>query len=161
MVDKIFWCAKCMFSFLSILRFLIGFWCNLWSLMKHRGAEVDVKKLNKRPAPPRFGRKLTETQKASHTLLFSKIGLNPHLCRSLTNWFVLTYHSLLQARATHICLDCGFIYTLSKPFDEQVSLNPSLLFYTSLHHNFFSLLGSKDVSRVWLEKFWFGFYVYL
>lgn len=26
-----------------------------------------------------------------------------------------------QARATHICLDCGFIYTLSKPFDEQVS----------------------------------------
>ena len=36
--------------------------------------------------------------------------------------------SLLQARATHICLDCGFIYTLPKPFDEQVSLNPSLLF---------------------------------
>ncbi|CAN6839806.1 hypothetical protein Bca4012_048023 [Brassica carinata] len=54
-----------------------------------RGAEVDVKKLNKRPAPPRFGRKLTETQKAS------------------------------IARATHICLDCGFIYTLPKPFDEQ------------------------------------------
>nr|VDD33515.1 unnamed protein product [Brassica oleracea] len=53
------------------------------------GAEVDVKKLNKRPAPPRFGRKLTETQKAS------------------------------IARATHICLDCGFIYTLPKPFDEQ------------------------------------------
>ena len=26
----------------------------------------------------------------------------------------------LQARATHICLDCGFIYTLPKPFDEQV-----------------------------------------
>lgn len=51
-----------------------------------RGAEVDVKKLNKRPAPPRFGRKLTETQKT---------------------------------RATHICLDCGFIYTSPKPFDEQ------------------------------------------
>ncbi|CAL0311376.1 unnamed protein product [Lupinus luteus] len=51
-----------------------------------RGAEVDVKRLPKRPAPPRFGRKLTETQKA---------------------------------RATHICLDCGFIYTLQKPFDEQ------------------------------------------
>ncbi|KAK3042788.1 hypothetical protein RJ639_001061 [Escallonia herrerae] len=30
-----------------------------------RGAEVDVKRLPKRPAPPRFGRKLTETQKAS------------------------------------------------------------------------------------------------
>ncbi|KAE9612848.1 putative PDZ domain, Rubredoxin-like domain-containing protein [Lupinus albus] len=51
-----------------------------------RGAEVDVKRLPKRPAPPRFGRKLTEAQKA---------------------------------RATHICLDCGFIYTLQKPFDEQ------------------------------------------
>ncbi|KAL0928158.1 hypothetical protein M5K25_000026 [Dendrobium thyrsiflorum] len=51
-----------------------------------RGAEVDVKRLPKRPAPPRFGRTLTESQKT---------------------------------RATHICLDCGFIYTLSKPFDEQ------------------------------------------
>ncbi|KAJ8633905.1 hypothetical protein MRB53_027241 [Persea americana] len=51
-----------------------------------RGAEVDVKRLPKRPAPPRFGRKLSEAQKA---------------------------------RATHICLDCGFIYTLQKPFDEQ------------------------------------------
>lgn len=51
-----------------------------------RGAEVDVKRLPKRPAPPRFGRKLTEAQKA---------------------------------RATHICLDCGYIYTLTKPFDEQ------------------------------------------
>ncbi|XP_035542591.1 uncharacterized protein LOC109012469 [Juglans regia] len=52
----------------------------------NRGAEVDVKRLPKRPAPPRFGRKLTEAQKA---------------------------------RATHICLDCGFIYFLQKPFDEQ------------------------------------------
>ncbi|KAL0299797.1 UNVERIFIED_CONTAM: hypothetical protein Sradi_6639500 [Sesamum radiatum] len=51
-----------------------------------RGAEVDVKKLPKRPAPPAFGRKLTDAQKA---------------------------------RATHICLDCGYIYTLQKPFDEQ------------------------------------------
>ncbi|CAL9110455.1 unnamed protein product, partial [Musa textilis] len=30
-----------------------------------RGAEVDVKRLTKRPAPPRFGRSLTESQKAS------------------------------------------------------------------------------------------------
>lgn len=52
----------------------------------NRGADVDVKRLPKRPAPPRFGRKLTEAQKA---------------------------------RATHICLDCGYIYTLSKPFEEQ------------------------------------------
>lgn len=51
-----------------------------------RGAEVDVKRLTKRPAPPRFGRKLTEAQKA---------------------------------RATHICLDCGYIYALQKPFEEQ------------------------------------------
>ncbi|CAM8903373.1 unnamed protein product [Rhodiola kirilowii] len=51
-----------------------------------RGADVDVKRLPKRPAPPRFGRKLTDTQKA---------------------------------RATHICLDCGFIYFLPKPFEEQ------------------------------------------
>lgn len=51
-----------------------------------RGADVDVKRLPKRPAPPRFGRKLTEAQKE---------------------------------RATHICLDCGYIYTLAKPFDDQ------------------------------------------
>ncbi|XP_052182459.1 uncharacterized protein LOC127795039 [Diospyros lotus] len=51
-----------------------------------RGAEVDVKRLPKRPAPPRFGRKLTEAQKD---------------------------------RASHICLDCGYIYFLQKPFDEQ------------------------------------------
>ncbi|CAL0331056.1 unnamed protein product [Lupinus luteus] len=32
-------------------------------LLMFIGAEVDVKRLPKRPAPPRFGRKLTETQK--------------------------------------------------------------------------------------------------
>ncbi|XP_049396568.1 protein MET1, chloroplastic [Solanum stenotomum] len=51
-----------------------------------RGADVDVKRLPKRPAPPQFGRKLTDAQKV---------------------------------RATHICLDCGYIYTLPKSFDEQ------------------------------------------
>ncbi|EPS72504.1 hypothetical protein M569_02255, partial [Genlisea aurea] len=45
----------------------------------------DVKRLEKRPAPPRFGTKLTEAQKE---------------------------------RATHICLDCGYIYTLQKPFED-------------------------------------------
>ncbi|BBG98469.1 rubredoxin family protein [Prunus dulcis] len=25
----------------------------------------------------------------------------------------------VDARATHICIDCGFIYTLQKPFEEQ------------------------------------------
>ncbi|CAN7037897.1 unnamed protein product [Brassica rapa subsp. trilocularis] len=58
---------------------------SVYFVVSRGGADVDVKKLNKRPAPPRFGRKLTETQKAT----------------------------------THICLDCGFIYTLPKPFDEQ------------------------------------------
>jgi rubredoxin len=27
---------------------------------------------------------------------------------------------IMQARATHICLDCGYIYFLPKSFDEQV-----------------------------------------
>jgi hypothetical protein len=39
--------------------------------------------------------------------------------------------TFLQARATHICLDCGFIYFLQKPFDDQVSLVPEL-HYSSL-----------------------------
>ncbi|KAK4362810.1 hypothetical protein RND71_018051 [Anisodus tanguticus] len=58
-----------------------------------RGVNVDVKRLPKRPAPPQFGRKLTDAQKAIH-------------CP--------------QARATHICLDCGYIYTLPTSFDEQM-----------------------------------------
>ncbi|CAN1269436.1 hypothetical protein LINPERPRIM_LOCUS13582 [Linum perenne] len=59
---------------------------SVYFVVSRGGADVDVKRLPKRPAPPRFGRKLTDTQKA---------------------------------RATHICLDCGYIYTLQKPFDEQ------------------------------------------
>ncbi|KAI3856081.1 hypothetical protein MKX03_037621 [Papaver bracteatum] len=59
---------------------------SVYFVVNRGGADVDVKRLPKRPAPPRFGRKLSESQKA---------------------------------RATHICLDCGFIYTLQKPFDEQ------------------------------------------
>ena len=39
--------------------------------------EVNVKRLPKKPTPPRFGRKLTAQQ---------------------------------RERATHICLDCGYIY---------------------------------------------------
>jgi len=33
----------------------------------------------------------------------------------------------MQARATHICLDCGYIYFLPKSFDDQVS--PSHITY--------------------------------
>jgi len=32
------------------------------------GGDVDVKKLSKRPAPPRFGRKLNDAQKARISL---------------------------------------------------------------------------------------------
>ncbi|KAG5617417.1 hypothetical protein H5410_017241 [Solanum commersonii] len=63
-----------------------------------RGADVDVKRLPKRPAPPQFGRKLTDAQKASIDLCIIK-----------------------DVRATHICLDCGYIYTLPKSFDEQAT----------------------------------------
>jgi rubredoxin len=48
--------------------------------------EVNVKRLPKRPSPPRFGRKLTASQKET---------------------------------ATHLCVDCGFIYFLKTPFEEQ------------------------------------------
>ncbi|XP_027912946.1 uncharacterized protein LOC114172971 [Vigna unguiculata] len=59
---------------------------SVYFVVSRGGGDVDVKKLSKRPAPPRFGRKLNDAQKA---------------------------------RATHICLDCGYIYFLQKPFDEQ------------------------------------------
>ncbi len=49
-------------------------------------ADFDVKRLPKRPSPPRFGRKLSAAQKE---------------------------------RATHICVDCGYVYTLPTPFGEQ------------------------------------------
>ncbi|KZV23889.1 hypothetical protein F511_23851 [Dorcoceras hygrometricum] len=61
-----------------------------------RGVKVDVKRLPKRPAPTTFGRKLTEAQKATKLLNYT-----------------------IPARATHICLDCGYIYTLQKSFDDQ------------------------------------------
>jgi rubredoxin len=52
-----------------------------------RGAFTgDVKRLNKKPAPSRFGRRLTAAQKA---------------------------------RASHICLDCGYIYSDETPFDAM------------------------------------------
>ena len=48
--------------------------------------EVNVKRLPKKPTPPRFGRKLTAQQ---------------------------------RERATHICLDCGYI-----PFVAKVGASP-------------------------------------
>ncbi|KAH9734932.1 Rubredoxin family protein [Citrus sinensis] len=38
---------------------------SVYFVVNRGGADVDVKRLPKRPAPPRFGRKLTEAQKAS------------------------------------------------------------------------------------------------
>ena len=46
---------------------------------------MNVKRLNKKPAPPRFGKKLTEGQKAL---------------------------------ATHICVDCGWVYAEALPFEQ-------------------------------------------
>lgn len=49
----------------SLIALTILFLANELSLC--RGAPVDVKRLPKRPAPPAFGRKLTDAQKASPT----------------------------------------------------------------------------------------------
>ena len=46
--------------------------------VKGENETINVKRLPKIPAPPRFGRKLTEGQKAL---------------------------------ATHVCVDCGYVYT--------------------------------------------------
>ncbi|XP_044442941.1 uncharacterized protein [Triticum aestivum] len=59
---------------------------SVYFVVSRGGGDIDVKRLPKRPAPPRFGRKLSDSQKA---------------------------------RATHICLDCGYIYFLPKAFEEQ------------------------------------------
>ena len=46
---------------------------------------VNVRRLNKKPAPARFGRRLTASQKEF---------------------------------ATHICIDCGYIYAGKQPFEQ-------------------------------------------
>ena len=52
---------------------------------------IDVKRLPKRPSPPRFGKKLSAAQKE---------------------------------RASHVCVDCGYVYTLPTPFLEQGEVGP-------------------------------------
>lgn len=52
-------------------------------VVKGDNTTIDVKRLPKKPAPARFGRKLTATQKAN---------------------------------ATHICIDCGYVYCETTPF---------------------------------------------
>ena len=39
--------------------------------------------------------------------------------RNLPTRFGRKLSAAAKARATHICLDCGYIYTLKIPFDEQ------------------------------------------
>lgn len=53
--------------------------------VRGENSDINVKRLPKKPAPSRFGRKLTATQKE---------------------------------RATHICVDCGYIYCDPLAFDE-------------------------------------------
>jgi len=52
-----------------------------------KGPNVDynIKRIPKKPAPARFGRRLTASQKAN---------------------------------ATHICIDCGYVYCEAEPFEE-------------------------------------------
>ena len=51
--------------------------CRAFEVVKGENEKINVKRLPKKPAPPRFGRKLTAKQKEL---------------------------------ATHICVDCGWIY---------------------------------------------------
>lgn len=51
--------------------------CSVLLQVQGENKDVNVKRLAKRPIPPRFGRRLTPAQKE---------------------------------RATHICVDCGYIY---------------------------------------------------
>jgi rubredoxin len=57
-------------------------------VVKGENTSVDVKRLPKKPAPARFGRRLSAAQKA---------------------------------RATHLCIDCGYIYCDETPFDQLPS----------------------------------------
>ena len=54
-------------------------------IVKGENTSVDVKRLPKKAAPTRFGRKLSAAQKA---------------------------------RATHLCIDCGYIYSDETPFAQ-------------------------------------------
>ncbi len=54
-------------------------------LVRGENNSVNVKRLPKKPAPARFGRKLTDGQ---------------------------------RALATHVCVDCGYVYADATPFKE-------------------------------------------
>lgn len=53
-----------------------------------------------------------------------------------------------QARATHICLDCGYIYTLQKPFDDQACI---LVIWISKALNLRSVCQAlRNQSSIWI-----------
>lgn len=56
--------------------------------VKGENEKINVKRLPKKPAPPRFGRKLTAKQ---------------------------------RELATHICVDCGWVYCETLPFEETAA----------------------------------------
>ncbi len=103
--------------------------------MKGDNADVNVKRLPKRPVPPRFGRKLTAAQRET---------------------------------ATHICVDCGWIYFQKAPFDSlpdeyQCALwarwhsNPRILFRVSRRCKFqgvgvFSWVPWTDCDLIYFQK---------
>ncbi|PWZ44341.1 hypothetical protein Zm00014a_011123 [Zea mays] len=43
----------------------------------------------------------------------------PSNLKPLPVFYKLQMSHFFQERATHVCLDCGYIYFLPKPFDEQ------------------------------------------
>lgn len=75
--------------------------CNVsffWNQTFCRGAEVDVKRLPKRPAPPRFGRALTEAQKAIYLFFNHMILINGHFLLKLFYHFLHSKQMELVSR---------------------------------------------------------------
>lgn len=104
------------------------------SRVQIRGAAADavnVKRLPKRPAPPRFGRKLTAAQKARATHICldwcapvseTRSLRSEHRCRSHhplseSSSKPETNLTSMSSFALHLC--SGFIYFLNAPFEEQ------------------------------------------
>ncbi|MBA0761128.1 hypothetical protein Gotri_023814 [Gossypium trilobum] len=52
-----------------------------------------------------------------------KLGFTKTAIQAKPDSVYFVVSRILQARATHICLDCGYIYTAQKPFDEQASFS--------------------------------------
>ncbi len=66
-----------------------------------------LQKLPKKPAPARFGRKLTATQKARATHLCIDCGYVS--CVALAFGLPRTMGCALRAAAARVCIDCGYV----------------------------------------------------